>query len=109
MYVHDRILCCLNIATQEFTWKKWVFKQSAAPTLATLAGAANGLRPLAARGLAGKNYGWINTKTGLKVNYQQIITYKSTKIMQFDWFLSVLEQKPLENHEIYYIGAAELP
>ena len=33
--------------------KKWIFKQSAAPTLATLAGAANGLRPLAARGLAG--------------------------------------------------------
>ena len=29
--------------------------------------------------------------------------------MQFDWFLSVLEQKWLENHEIYYIGAAELP
>ena len=24
--------------------------------------------------------------------------------MQFDWFLSVLEQKRLENHEIYYIG-----
>ena len=33
--------------------KKWIFKQSAAPTLATLAGAASGLRPLAARGLAG--------------------------------------------------------
>ena len=29
------------------------------------------------------------------------------KIMQFDWFLSVLEQKLLENHEIYYIEAAE--
>ena len=29
--------------------------------------------------------------------------------MQFDWFLSVLEQKRLENHEIYYIGPAELP
>ena len=29
------------------------------------------------------------------------------KIMQFDWFLSVLEQKRLENHEIYYIEAAE--
>ena len=29
--------------------------------------------------------------------------------MQFDWFLSALEQKWLENHEIYYIGAAELP
>ena len=29
--------------------------------------------------------------------------------MQFDWFLSVLEQKWLENREIYYIGAAELP
>ena len=29
--------------------------------------------------------------------------------MQFDWFLSVLEQKQLENHEIYYIiGAAEI-
>ena len=42
------------ITTQEFTWKKkWIFKQSAAPTLTTLAGAANGLRPLAARGLAG--------------------------------------------------------
>ena len=27
--------------------------------------------------------------------------------MQFDWFLSVLEQKRLENHEIYYIGTAE--
>ena len=35
--------------------KKWIFKQSAAPTLATLAGAANGLRLLAARGLAGMN------------------------------------------------------
>ena len=34
---------------------KWIFKQGAAPTLATLAGAANGLWPLAARGLAGKN------------------------------------------------------
>ena len=36
--------------------KKWIFKQSAAPTLATLAtlaGAANGLRLLAAHGLAG--------------------------------------------------------
>ena len=29
--------------------------------------------------------------------------------MQFDWFLSVLEQKRLENHDIYYIAAAELP
>ena len=27
--------------------------------------------------------------------------------MQFDGFLSVLEQKGLENHEIYYIEAAE--
>ena len=35
--------------------KKWVFKQSTVPTLATLAGAANGLRPLVARGLAGIN------------------------------------------------------
>ena len=33
--------------------KKWIFKQSAAPTLASLAGASNGLWPLAARGLAG--------------------------------------------------------
>ena len=53
-YVPEKILGCLYIATQEFTWKKkWIFKQSAAPTLATLAGAANGLRPLAVRGLAG--------------------------------------------------------
>ena len=29
------------------------------------------------------------------------------KIMQFDYFLSVQEQKWLENHEIYYIEAAE--
>ena len=29
--------------------------------------------------------------------------------MQFDWFLSVLEQKWLENHDFYYIGDAELP
>ena len=29
--------------------------------------------------------------------------------MQFDGFLSVQEQKWLENHEIDYIGAAELP
>ena len=29
------------------------------------------------------------------------------KIIQFDRFLSVLEQKRLENHEIYYIEAAE--
>ena len=29
--------------------------------------------------------------------------------MQFDWFLSVLEQKWLENLDIYSIGAAELP
>ena len=29
--------------------------------------------------------------------------------MQFDWFLSVLEQKRLENHKIYSIGVAELP
>ena len=29
------------------------------------------------------------------------------QIMQFDWFLSVLEQKLLENHEIYTLGAAE--
>ena len=35
MYVPDKILGCLYIATQEFTWKKkWIFKQSAAPTLA---------------------------------------------------------------------------
>ena len=55
MYVHDKILCCLNIAIQEFPRKKkGIFKQNAAPTLATLAGAANGLRPLAARGLTGK-------------------------------------------------------
>ena len=27
-----------------------------------------------------------------------------SKIIQFDWFLSVLEQKQPENHEIYYIG-----
>ena len=49
-YVHDRILGYLNMNLHE---KKWIFKQSAAPTLATLAGAANGLR----RGFAG-----INTK-----------------------------------------------
>ena len=36
-------------------------------------------------------------------NHHQKIT------MQFDWFLSVLEQKRLENHDIYYIGATELP
>ena len=29
--------------------------------------------------------------------------------MQFNLFLSVQEQKWLENHEVYYIGAAELP
>ena len=29
--------------------------------------------------------------------------------MQFDWFLSVLEQKWLENLDIYSIRAAELP
>ena len=29
--------------------------------------------------------------------------------MQFDWFLSVLEQIGLENLDIYSIGAAELP
>ena len=34
------------------------------------------------------------------VNYYQ-------KIMQFDRFLSVLEQKWLKNHEIYYKEAAE--
>ena len=28
--------------------------------------------------------------------------------MQFDWFVSVLEQKWLENHEIYYIVALEI-
>ena len=28
--------------------------------------------------------------------------------MQFDWFLSVLEQKWQENHEIYYIGAPQI-
>ena len=34
-HVHEEILCCLNIAIQEFTWKKnLIFKQSAAPTLA---------------------------------------------------------------------------
>ena len=27
--------------------------------------------------------------------------------MQFDWFLSVIEEKRLENHEIYYTEAAE--
>ena len=53
-YIPENFLSCLYIATQEFTWKnKWIFKQSAAPTLATLAGATNGLRPLSARGLAG--------------------------------------------------------
>ena len=30
-------------------------------------------------------------------------------LLAIDWFLSVLEQKRLENHEVYYIGAAELP
>jgi hypothetical protein len=30
-----------------------------------------------------------------------------SKIMQFNGFLSVLGQKWLENHEIYYIEAAE--
>ena len=59
MYALNKILCCLNIAIQEFTWQNnLIFKQSAAPTLATLAtlaGTANGLRPLAARGLAGMN------------------------------------------------------
>ena len=30
-----------------------------------------------------------------------------SKIVQFDRFLSALEQKRLENHEIYNIGAAE--
>ena len=29
------------------------------------------------------------------------------KIMPFDWFLSVLEQTWLENHEIFYIGPTE--
>ena len=29
------------------------------------------------------------------------------KIIQFDFFLSVLEQKRLENHKIYYIGSTE--
>ena len=48
-----KILCCLHIASLKK--KKWIFKQSAAPTPATLAGAANGLRPLTARGLAGIN------------------------------------------------------
>ena len=32
---------------------------------------------------------------------------KIQMIMQFDWILSVLEQKQLENHEIYYMEAAE--
>ena len=32
-----------------------------------------------------------------------------SKIMQFDWFLSVLEQKRLKNHEIYHLEAAEKP
>ena len=29
------------------------------------------------------------------------------KLCKSDWFLSVLEQKGLENNEIYYIEAAE--
>ena len=29
-------------------------------------------------------------------------------IMQFDWFLSGLEPKRLETHEIYYIGSPEI-
>ena len=33
--------------------------------------------------------------------------FAHSKIMQFDWFLSVLEQKRLENHEIYHLEAAE--
>ena len=33
--------------------------------------------------------------------------YVVNLMMQFDSFLSVLEQKRLENHEIYYIKAAE--
>ena len=40
-------------------------------------------------------------------NKPQVYSETCWKIMQFDWFLSVLEQKRLENHEIYYIGAAE--
>ena len=31
-------------------------------------------------------------------------SHHHSKIMQFDWFLSLLEQKQQENHEIYYIG-----
>ena len=37
---------------------------------------------------------------------QQLPNYV-VNLMQFDWFLSVLEQKRPENHDIYYIGAAE--
>ena len=51
LYVHEKILSCLN---RNLHKKNWIFKQSAAPTLATLACAANG-RPLAACGLAGIN------------------------------------------------------
>ena len=42
----------------------------------------------------------------LKKNSGDFSQYHS-KIMQFDWCLSVLEQKQLENHEVYYKGAAE--
>ena len=47
LYVPDKILCCLNIATQEFTWKKSGFLNKALRPCS--------LRSLAARGLAGIN------------------------------------------------------
>ena len=42
----------------------------------------NWMKNLTNEGQNTKNYGWINTKTGLKVDYQQIITYKSTKLSE---------------------------
>ena len=41
------------------------------------------------------------------MNVKKVLYKLFLEIMQFDWFLSVLEQKWLENYEIYYIEAAE--
>ena len=43
----------------------------------------------------------------VKIKNSGDFSHYHSKIMQFDWFFSVLEQKWLENHEIYYLGAAE--
>jgi hypothetical protein len=44
---------------------------------------------------------------GKSHDFLAIFGWFNSKITQFDWFLSVLEEKRLENYEIYHLEADE--